>query len=122
MPRGLATGCGQSTIRQNPAIGIAIDGDSLDMIFDTGATVWLTPEALARMGDRQSAERGTSLIWSPVFDTWRSRHPEWRVIENADVLTKQPMIEVPVVSIGGYDVVVLDYPRATAEFSRPASR
>lgn len=153
-------------VSHSPAIGIAIDGDSLSMILDTGATVWLTPDALARIGDTQPAERGTSLIWPPVFEKWRARHPDWRVIESADVLTKQPMIEVPVVSIGGYDVgpvwfmeyanggnpspeptyppgtptinkrisgtiggstlrffsIVLDYPNATAEFSRPATR
>ena len=163
---GFQTDTAGRRVSHSPAIGISIDGDSLNMIFDTGATIWLTPDALARLGDKQPAERGTSLIWSPTFDLWRSHHPDWRVVENADLLTKQPIIEVPVVSIGGYDVgpvwfmryetggnpqptptyppntptikkqisgtiggstlrffsVVLDYPRATAEFSRPASR
>jgi hypothetical protein len=153
-------------IDHSPAFGIAIDGDSLDVILDTGATVWLTPDALARVGDRGPAERGTSLIWKQTFEKWRAQHPDWRVIDSADVLTKQAMIEVPTVSIGGYDVgpvwfmafvnggnrpptptyppntptnrkaimgtiggsalrnfsIVLDYPRATAEFRRPASR
>ena len=150
-------------VDHSAAFGIAIDGDSLNMILDTGATVWLTPEALAKIKDGQSAERGTSLVWPPVFEKWRAGHPDWRVIENADVLTKQAMIEVPKVSIGGYDVgpvwfmeyvnggnpqpeptypagtptnkkrisgtiggstlrffsIVMDYPRATADFSRP---
>lgn len=87
-----------------PRIRIEVDGDSLDLLFDTGATVSLTDSALARLADGGPAERGTSFISQQVFDRWRQRHPDWRVIERADRTLEMPMILVPRVSIGGHVV------------------
>jgi hypothetical protein len=88
-----------------PRIAAAIDGETLDLLFDTGATVTLSSEALAKLGDQGPASRGTSFIAAVHFDRWRRKHPDWRVIENADAgLKGEPMIEVPAVTVAGYTV------------------
>ncbi|HKG92147.1 MAG TPA: hypothetical protein VKA84_09660 [Gemmatimonadaceae bacterium] len=87
-----------------PRIRVEVDGDSLDLLFDTGATVNLTDAAQSALGDGGPAARGTSFIARSVFDRWRERHPGWRVIEHADRTLDMPMIEVPRVSVGGYAV------------------
>ena len=90
-------------------IRVAVDGDSLDLLFDTGATLKLTDSArvtLAAWGFAGPAERATSFIAQSVFDRWRSDHPNWRVIERADVAfgTQHPIIEVPRLAVAGYEV------------------
>jgi hypothetical protein len=90
-----------------PRIRIGVDGDSLDLLFDTGAMVSLTDSAvatLASFGAAGPAERGASFIAQSVFDGWRRRHPDWRVVAGADRPRLMPMIEVPLVQIGGYEV------------------
>jgi hypothetical protein len=47
---------------------------------------------------------GTSFITQEVFDRWRSRHPDRRVVEKADGTTGMPMILVPRVQIAGHSV------------------
>jgi hypothetical protein len=81
-----------------------VDGDSLDLLFDTGATVTLTDSAWRVVGDALPRERATSFIAASVFDRWRSRHPDWRVIERAEYYTAREMIEVPAVSIARFSV------------------
>jgi hypothetical protein len=88
-----------------PRIAATVDGETLDLLFDTGATVSLSPEALAKLGDKGPATRGTSFIAAVHFDGWRKKHPDWRVIENADLGVKgEPMIEVPTLTVAGYTV------------------
>lgn len=83
-----------------PRIRIAVDGDSLDLLFDTGATMVLTDSALAVLGDGRPARRASSFISAAVFDRWRKAHPDWRVIERATSFAAD-LIEVPVVEIAG---------------------
>jgi hypothetical protein len=85
-----------------PRIRVQVDGESLDLLFDTGAAVHLTNSALAQLDDEGPPARGTSFIIETVFERWRQRHPDWRVIEHADSTLEMPMIEVPEMSIGGY--------------------
>ncbi len=66
-----------------PRIQVVIDGDTLDVLFDTGATMALTAEALEAIGDGGPTRRAASFISAAVFDAWRSEHPDWRVIERA---------------------------------------
>ena len=84
-------------------IRVAVDGDSLDMLFDTGATQRVADSTAARLGG-PAGERATSFITTEVFDRWRKRHPDWRVVPNADELPGMAAIEVPRVSVGGFDV------------------
>jgi hypothetical protein len=85
-------------------IRVAVDGDSLDLLFDTGASTVLTPEALAAMGDDLPARRATSFIAANVFDAWHAKHPGWRVIERAETGSGEAMIEVPRLDVAGHSV------------------
>jgi hypothetical protein len=87
-----------------PRIVVEIDGDSINMLFDTGATVWLSDANRRLAGDGGPSERSSSLVWQWVFARLRQRHPDWPVIENADIATGAPMIRVPSVRIAGFDV------------------
>lgn len=86
-----------------PRIQVEIDGDALDLLLDTGATTNLTDSALAVIGDSRPARRASSFISSAVFDRWRAGNPHWRVIERATGAGAD-LIEVPRVTIAGYDV------------------
>jgi hypothetical protein len=86
-------------------ITVTIDGEPLDLVLDTGATVRLTDAALKALGDGGPSSRATSFIGQSHFDRWRQKHPDWRVIENADAsLNDEPMIEVPAVTVAGHTV------------------
>jgi len=60
--------------------------------------------ALAALRDGRAAERATSFITASNFEKWRQAHPDWRVIENADMPLNEPMIEVPGIAIAGHTV------------------
>jgi hypothetical protein len=51
-----------------------------------------------------TAVRATSFITANVFEKWRKRHPEWRVIEGAEKRSGEAIIEVPKIVVGGYTV------------------
>jgi hypothetical protein len=87
-----------------PRITAVVDGDTLDLLFDTGATTTLTDSALAALGDGGPTRRGTSFITRSVFERWQSAHPDWRVVKGADASGDAPMIEVPRVTIAGHEV------------------
>ena len=88
-----------------PSIEATIDGETLAFLFDTGATLALRDDALAKLGDDGAKVRGTSFIVASVFDRWHERHPEWRVIEGAeDNRGGAPIIEVPAITIAGHTV------------------
>ena len=105
VPLGFAQNVFRRRSTQFPRIRLAVDGDSIDMLFDTGATMTLTPSAVAALGGGPT-NRGTAFIAQSIFEKWRAKHPDWRVIEGADSIGKKsmPIIEVPEVSIGGYTV------------------
>jgi hypothetical protein len=89
-----------------PRLTATIDGEALDLLLETGATVTLSDSALKALGDNGPASRATSFIVATIFDRWRQKHPDWRVIENADQgsLEAQPIIQVPAVTIAGHTV------------------
>lgn len=99
VPLGFAQHDGQRTASY-PRIQAEVDGQVLDLLFDTGATVLLTEPGLQGLDDAGPAERATSFVVRSIFDRWRTDHPDWRVIENADRMAGDPMIEVPTVGIG----------------------
>ncbi len=82
-----------------PRMQAVVDGDTLDLLFDTGATLTLRDSALQALGDAGPAVRGTSFIISSIVDAWVARHPDWRVIPNAE--RGMRLVEVPEVVIGG---------------------
>src|SRR5215213_9082789 len=87
-----------------PRIQVSIDGEALDLLFDTGASTELTEAALAVLKDKRPAIRATSFIAANIFEKWRKRHPEWRVIEGAENRSGEAMIEVPRIVVAGYTV------------------
>jgi len=85
-------------------ITIEIDGQTLDVLFDTGATTELTPDALAKGGDGRPASRATSFMKAAIFDRWRSAHPDWPVLAKAEARSGADMIRVPEVVVAGQKV------------------
>jgi hypothetical protein len=99
-----------------PRITVKIDGELVDLLFDTGATVTLSAAALTTIGDGRPATRATSFISKTTFDKWAEKHPDWRKIEGADTSVScsgstrdcsaagEAMIEVPAIEVGGFSV------------------
>jgi hypothetical protein len=89
-----------------PRITIAVDGESLDMLLDTGATARLTETSSPVYGVPVGSRVGASYITTSIFERWVSRHPDWRVIDRADSVTGRafPMIRVPAITVGGQTV------------------
>lgn len=87
-----------------PRIVVQVDGQPLSLLLDTGAETLLTPRALAAIHDGEPAFRATSMIAQSVFERWETAHPDWRVIEDAQFVTRSRMIEVPSVQIAGITV------------------
>jgi hypothetical protein len=102
IPLGFKNGPGGGDAPWFARLRIAVDGDSLDLLFDTGATTVLTDSARMAVGDGRPASRAASFITRTVFDGWRRRHPDWRVIARGEEGTGADMIEVPAVSVAGF--------------------
>ena len=101
---GFPRGADGAVISPYGRIQMTVDGETIDMLLDTGATVDLTDTAIAALGGTARL-RATSFITRTVFDRWHAAHPDWRVLDHADRTAKDaPMIEVPRVSVGGYEV------------------
>jgi len=86
-----------------PRIEIKVLGKALPMLFDTGATARLSAKAKQVLKNNSDAV-GTSYIVSSLFDKWQKENPSWLVIEKADKLLNEPMIQVPEVQIGGQTI------------------
>jgi len=86
-----------------PRLTATIDGEPIELLFDTGATVTLTDAALEALGGGPR-ERATSFVVAARFDEWRARHPEWRVLEAAEAGTGSALLEVPAVAFAGVTV------------------
>ena len=104
IPLGFKTDEAGKRVLNFPRLQVTIDGEQLDLLFDTGATTRLSPAALAALRDGRAAERAVSFITASVFARWRQAHPDWRVIENADQPLNEPLIEVPRVMVAGQTV------------------
>jgi hypothetical protein len=86
----------------HPRMDVSIAGDAVPALLDTGATVWLSPEALQLAGDSEPAERATSFVSADLFDRWRKAHPEWRVINKGCEKSQESIIEVSEVELAGW--------------------
>lgn len=90
-------------------ITIHVDGESLDMLLDTGATAHPTPAGEKASGTPTVGGYGvTSYITTSVLNRWHARHPGWRLVNNGDDLLganhAMRLIEVPRVEIAGWSV------------------
>ncbi|MBI1769280.1 MAG: hypothetical protein HYR67_12990 [Bacteroidetes bacterium] len=91
-----------------PRVQIIVDSDTLDMLFDTGATVLLTDSARMQL-QTSDKTRATSFIIGSIMDKWKKKHSDWRIITHADQFPIKngglpDMIEVPSIKIGGHTV------------------
>ena len=82
-----------------PAVHAVIEQDTLRFLFDTGATLILTDAAYAALNDGLPQRRGASFMASTRFDLLRERYPTWTVIEAADSVNYEPLLEVPEIII-----------------------
>lgn len=85
-----------------PRIQAQVAGETLDLLFDTGAHGPLTPEAVAVMGGAADV-RATSFITLSVLNRWRAAHPDWRYVEKGERGSGAPLIEAPSLRIAGLD-------------------
>lgn len=83
----------------HPSIKIIVDGDTLDMLFDTGASFILTDSGKTKLNTEKESLAG-SFIARSVYDKWISRHPDWKIFSKSDMGTN--IIEVPEIKIGQY--------------------
>lgn len=105
-----------------PRIVVTIDGADVPLLLDTGAETYLTPKALNALNDGGPQFRATSMIAASLFDAWHARHPDWRVIEDAQTGTHAAMIEVPRVTVAGTGIgPVWFVKRADANFHKVMS-
>lgn len=85
------------------SIEATIAGESHPFLLDTGATLLLSDRGQRALGGPR--HRGGSFVVASVFERWRERHPEWRVIEGGSVYSGgKPIIRVPEVTIAGHTV------------------
>ena len=89
-----------------PSVDVEVAGEVLPMLFDSGATATTTDISAPLFGVAPGTNIGTSFIEHEVFERWTTAHPDWRVVDAADLKGKQKrrMIEVPVVTIAGHSV------------------
>jgi hypothetical protein len=98
---GLKKNLNQESIFGHASMNMIVDGDSIDVLFDTGATSLLT-EAGKKQFATSKKTIGSSFIAASIFQKWKEKHPDWKYYPAAEWLGD--MIEVPVIEIGGYQV------------------
>ena len=103
VPLGFRTGKDGARETAFARIQVQVDGETLDLLFDTGAQTRLTPAA-AKALKLKPGWRATSFVTKSVAERWRSQHPDWRYVEAAEEGTGAPMIQVPRVSVAGHEV------------------
>lgn len=92
----------------HPSMFMEVQGDTIPMLFDTGAMFHLSDQAQEVMQRKEFI--GGSFIGQSVFEKWRTNNPTWRVIEKGDVIQEGEhtyefdMIEVPQITLGEHSV------------------
>ncbi|MDG5768079.1 hypothetical protein QA596_11460 [Balneolales bacterium ANBcel1] len=81
---------------------VIVAGDTLSMVLKTGSTIVIDEEVRAEL-DHPVSFFPAGLITDSVFNRWRQEHPDWRIIENADLHYGSDLIEVPTVRIGSHE-------------------
>jgi hypothetical protein len=85
----------------HPSMYIVVDGETIPVLFDTGASLVLSEEG-KKFFSTTAKTKGGSFIAASIFDKWKKQHPEWKYFPKAD--HTQDVIEVPKVIIGGQEV------------------
>ncbi|MES2312289.1 MAG: hypothetical protein V4566_08345 [Pseudomonadota bacterium] len=87
-----------------PRIELRIDGETLPMLLDTGATAEATRVGAKATGDASVHGFGvTSYAPSSLINRWHAHHKDWPVINDGDRLIQHMrLIRVPNVEIAGW--------------------
>lgn len=85
----------------HPSMFIELDGEIIYVLFDTGASIFLSEEGKKELNTKEKSMAG-SFIAASIFDKWRREHPEWKYFPKADL--DQDLIEVPLIKIGNNSV------------------
>lgn len=93
---------GQRT-SHHPRIEATIADSTYSFLFDTGATTILTDSVRTVLGGPK--RRAGSYVIASLFERWRTKHSDWRVVEQASAYPGHPpLIRVPNVTIAGHTV------------------
>ncbi|WP_299771914.1 hypothetical protein [uncultured Pseudoteredinibacter sp.] len=95
-----------------PRMPVTVDGQSLDLLLDTGAQATLSSKAKSII-DIAGNTMAASFMVASVFDQWRAKHPEWKYIEAGDDYIKEAMIQVPEIKIATFSVGPVWFARRT---------
>lgn len=102
-------------------VQVVIDGETLDMLLDTGAHTRLGDGA-DQIGAPGSVT-ATSFIITSTLQRWSARHPDWQVAQRAEAGSGATMIRVPSVRIGDVDTGPVWFTeRADANFTEYMSQ
>ena len=85
-----------------PRLPIIVEKDTIQMLFDTGASSFLSNNAKQIFGNKKSV--ATSFMVARIFDKWHKNHPDWKYIEKGDKTGNEDMIKVPKITIGNKEV------------------
>lgn len=86
-----------------PRVQITVDGEMLDVLFDTGAAAKISSHAKAALMLPEGTEVGTSFITRTIYEGWKQKHPDWPVIVAGERrgAFQADMIQVPFITIAG---------------------
>lgn len=106
VPLGFQTDKDGTRTTHFPSMDFTVDGETLGALLDTGATMTVAENAVKPFGVALGTQVGTSFIEKGVFERWKEKHPDWRVVESADAIqgTYFRAIEVPQIEIAGQTV------------------
>nr|WP_321412210.1 hypothetical protein [uncultured Allomuricauda sp.] len=90
-----------SIIFGHPSMQISVDDESIDVLFDTGASFVLSDNG-KKVLDTQVGTMAGSFIASSIFDEWKNKHPDWKIYPGSDL--DRDIIEVPLVRVGSHEV------------------
>ena len=106
VPLGFQVNAAGQRTMHFPSMDIRVDGETLPVLLDTGATATLGDTAAPVFKLPAGTAVGISFIEREVFDRWVARHPDWRVVAGGDRLGPNAfrLIEVPSIEIAGHAV------------------
>ena len=96
-PLGFLRGANGELHARFPRVTVRIDGDDIDMLLDTGATVELTGAAQQVL--KRPRFGASSFVVDSIFDRWHRDHPSWPFVAHASTTRSSPLIQVPEVRI-----------------------
>ncbi len=90
-----------------PVIQVEVGGESLPAAILTASGAELTGAAVGAMGDLRAARRAITRVDASLFDEWRSRHPDWTVLEGAEEGTGEPAMEIRNLGVASSEIARL---------------